>query len=89
MAQHSHSQIGALSPYGLEFWRMRALLLSPPPDSSSLRTPHALSKPQPAGPVDSGLGPVANSTVLAPVHAQPEIAAPTKSNAADSAPHHL
>lgn len=86
MGQHSHSLTGAASPYGLGFLLMRAHLHSPPQDSSSLKTPHALSKLQPVGPVDSGLEPVAASTVLAPVHAKPEIAAQTNSNAAEEEP---
>ena len=89
MAQHSHSLIGAATPYGLESYRMLAHLLSPPPDSSSLKAPLALSKLPPVGPVDSGLVPVASSTVLAPVHAKPVTAAPTLSNAPDLAPHRL
>lgn len=68
---------------------MRALLLSPPPVLSSLRVPLALSKPQPVGPVVSGLEPVAASTVPAPVPAKPVTAAQTKSNASDSAPRRL
>lgn len=89
MAQHSHSLIGAATPFGLESWRTLAHQLSPPPDSSSLKAPLALSKLLPVGPVVSGLEPVASSTLLAPVHALPEIVALTKSNAPDSAPRRL
>lgn len=89
MVQHSHSLIVAPSPYGLESWPTPAHLLSPPPGSSSLKAPLALSKLPPVGPVVSGLEPVANSTVLVPVHAQPVTAALTKSNASDSAPPRL
>lgn len=86
MAQHSHSLIVAATPFGLEFLRTPDHQHSPPPDLSFLKAPHALSKHLPVGPVDSGLVPVASSTLLALALVQLEIAALTKSNAPDSAP---
>lgn len=63
---------------------MQAALDSTAQDSSSQRTLHVLFKPQPAGPVGSGAGPAAASTILGPDLAKPETVGRVKLSATDS-----